>query len=203
MIYNPLHIIPVLFILIFSTSVSGQEIDFGEYSSRYTISPVLIQPTLDFGTVARNQGVKERNIDEAAIIELEGIKYLDVLVDIEVLSPFDTDGCANTNCTLPFTLKAAYSNFGESNEISAQNKVVYLGETTIDYSQQTGLLSTQFPILHRTSAPPGPPPTPDYAGRDLEVQKESAYLFIYGSVEASGLISGEYSTDILISIYYD
>ncbi|MGN8226834.1 hypothetical protein [Gracilimonas sp. BCB1] len=186
------------------SNLYAQEIDFGDFSSRYTtISPVLIQPNLDFGTIAQNQGVKEIEITDAAIIELEGIKYLDVLIDIELLAPFDTDGCSNANCTLPFTLKGAYSNFGEDSEVSALNNTRYIGETTIDFSQQTGVLSTQFPILSRTSAPPGPPPTPVYKGYNLEVLKESAYLFIYGSINASGQISGTYSADIQVTIYYD
>lgn len=195
------------FLLLSGSSINtivAQEIDFGDFSSRYTtISPVLIQPNLDFGTIAQNQGVKEIDINEAAVIELEGIKYLDVLIDIELLAPFDTDGCSNANCTLPFTLKGAYSNFGEDSEVSALNNTRYIGETTIDFSQQTGVISTQFPILSRTSGPPGPPPNPVYKGYNLEAQKESAYLFIYGSINASGQISGSYSADIQVTIYYD
>ncbi|MEX0719361.1 MAG: hypothetical protein WD059_01755 [Balneolaceae bacterium] len=205
MILTKLYIKSFLIVFVSFLSVNGQtqEIDFGQYSSRYTISPILVQPNLDFGTIAQNQGVKERGIDEAAIIKLEGIQYLDVLIDIELLSPFETDGCSDEECTLPFILKAAYSNFGDDNEISAQNKVVHIGEMSIDHSQQTGVLSTQFQILSRTSAPPGPPPTPYHEGYDLEAQKKSAYLFLYGAINANGIISGGYSADIQVTVYYD
>lgn len=201
-------LIHILFLVLwFLTSIPlssyAQEIPFGDYSSRYSITSTVISSELAFGTIMQNQGADEVAIDEGAVIEFEGIKYLDVVVDITVTQPLQTSGCAQTSCTLPFTLKASYSNFGEDTDVAALNKTVYIGETSVDYSTPTGILRSQFRFLKSTGGPPAPPPTPDYEGYNLEAQKEKVFLFLYGSVNPDNNDTGSYTANITVSLYYD
>ncbi|MAO64507.1 MAG: hypothetical protein CL666_05865 [Balneola sp.] len=193
-----------LFLLLSCNSLFSQdEINFGEFSSRYSITTTLINSELEFGNILQSQGTKEADIDEAAVIEIEGIKYLDIILDIAIDSPMQIDGCSQQSCTMQFTLKASYSNSGETSEISALNKTKFIGQRTVDFTNKTGLLTTQFPILERGSAPPGPPPTPDFKGRNLEAEKESVFIFLYGSITASNNDVGSYASNITVSINYD
>lgn len=181
----------------------SQEVNFGEFSSRYSITTTLIDSELEFGSIFQSQGTKEVDIDEGAVIEIEGIKYLDIILDISIDSPMEIDGCSDESCTMQFTLKASYSNSGESSEIAALNKTKFIGQRTVNFSTQSGLLTTQFPLLERSSAPPGPPPTPDFEGRDLEAEKESVFIFLYGSITSSNNDIGNYASNITISVNYD
>lgn len=187
-----------LFALFTSLDANAQEIDFGDYSSKYGITLTEITPgdDLEFGTVIQNGGFSAIDISNAKTFSIEGVKYLDVLVDItadEYLFLGTDIACngSNSNC-IPFTLQAAFANRGDFDLNDAVNMTVL-----------SNVATAQFPILARENAPPGPPPTPVYNGYNPAVFNETAYLFIYGSISVGNVDSGIYTGNITISISYD
>lgn len=191
----------VLFIFAISNTVNpiAQEIDFGQYSSLYAVSITDLTPAtdLDFGIVLNNQGPAVTNIMEAEVISIEGVKYLDVIVDISadeyLLLNGDLACQTNPSCRIPFTLNAAYANRGTNNTAQAVQINVLSGNTA----------SSQFAIKYRGSAPPGPPPTPVYEGYNPALFNETAFLYIYGFLNVGTVNAGSYEGNINVTISYD
>lgn len=181
-----------------STSVSAQEIDFGQYSSAYSISLSEFNPSeeLEFGTLIQNQGPASIDLVNAKVLTLEGVKYLDVLVDITadnyLLLNGDLGCETDPSCRIPFTLEAAYANRGNNNV-----------NESVSITVLSNVASAQFQILQRTNGPPGPPPTPVYEGYDPSIFNETAYLYIYGSINIGNVDAGSYSSSISVTINYD
>ena len=127
---------------------------------------------------------------------LEGVKYLDVLVDITadnyLLLNGDLGCETDPSCRIPFTLEAAYANRGNNNVNESVNITVL-----------SNVASAQFQILQRTNGPPGPPPTPVYEGYDPSIFNETAYLYIYGSINIGNVDAGSYNSSISVTINYD
>lgn len=189
-----------ILILLFVASLnsSAQEIDFGSYSSSYSLTLSELNPAedLDFGMVIQNEGLNSVPITNAKVFSIEGVKYLDVVVDITADNYLylGTDIACNgssTNC-IPFTLQAAYANRGQNNSSSAINMTVL-----------SNVATAQFPIKYRGNAPPGPPPTPVYNGYNPALYNETAYLYIYGYLNVGNVDAGSYSGNISISVSYD
>lgn len=188
------------YLLFLSSLVNAQEIDFGTYSSSYSMSVSTIGNTsLDFGMlISGDLSPLEILLTDVEIVTLQitGVRYLDVFVDIvapDFLIEDAEPGCVTNNCRVGFTLGAAYSNKGTNNTSQA----VVFGFTNT--------ASVQFPIKYRGNAPPGPPPTPVYQGYDPSQFNEDAYLYIYGTLAAGTYDSGSYtsSSDIFVTISYD
>ncbi|MBD3615486.1 MAG: hypothetical protein HUJ22_02860 [Gracilimonas sp.] len=184
--------------LFFTNPLSAQEINFGEFSSEYgvTISELNPSETLNFGMTLQNEGLKSIDLFNAKVLMIEGVKYLDVLVDISADNYLylDNDVSCNasfTNC-IPFTLQAAYANRGSNDT----NQAVLMQVTS-------NMASAQFPILARGNRPPGPPPTPPHEGYNPAVFNETAYLYIYGSLNVGIVNSGSYTGNITITVSYD
>lgn len=181
-----------------STSVSAQEIDFGQYSSAYSISLSEFNPSeeLEFGTLIQNQGPTSIDLVNAKVLTLEGVKYLDVIVDITadnyLLLNGDLGCETDPSCRIPFTLQAAYANRGNNNV-----------NESVSITVLSNVASAQFQILQRTSGPPGPPPTPVYEGYDPNIFNETAYLYIYGSINVGNVDAGSYTSSISVTINYD
>lgn len=181
-----------------STSVFAQEIDFGQYSSAYSISLSEFNPSeeLEFGTLIQNQGPASIDLVNAKVLTLEGVKYLDVLVDITadnyLLLNGDLGCETDPSCRIPFTLEAAYANRGNNNV-----------NESVSITVLSNVASAQFQILQRTNGPPGPPPTPVYEGYDPNIFNETAYLYIYGSINIGNVDAGSYSSSISVTINYD
>lgn len=181
-----------------STSIFAQEIDFGQYSSAYSISLSEFNPSeeLEFGTLIQNQGPASIDLVNAKVLTLEGVKYLDVIVDITadnyLLLNGDLGCETDPSCRIPFTLQAAYANRGTNNVNESVNITVL-----------SNVASAQFQILQRTSGPPGPPPTPVYEGYDPNIFNETAYLYIYGSINIGNVDAGSYTSSISVTINYD
>jgi hypothetical protein len=187
-----------LLLVYFTISTLAQEINFEDFSSKYSVnlSELNMGEELTFGQVAKNEGLKSIDILESKVMLIEGIKYLDVLVDVDAgdFLYLGTDiSCneSNTNC-IPFTLKAAYTNRGTNDPSQAT-----LMQVTSNFA------TAQFPILARQNTPPGPPPTPDYEGYDPTLFNETAYLYIYGSLNVGDVNAGDYSGEITITVTYD
>ena len=188
----------ILFSLCYPSSVYAQEIDFGDFSSKYTVSLTELNPAedLEFGTVIQGEGLKNVNLINSKVLMIEGVKYLDVIVDITADNHLFLSGdiaCngGNTNC-IPFELQAAYANQGDNDT----NEAILM-------QVASNVATAQFPILARGNLPPGPPPTPVYEGYNPALYNETAYLYIYGSLNVGNVDAGSYSGNITITITYD
>lgn len=178
---------------------NSQGIDFGDYipendeNYALVLTPVAGYDELDFGTVLSGQGLVEidLNSDDAAVIAIEGVRYLDVFVALDPPTHLWLDGVQTTDedKQIPFTLQGGYANQGE-------------GNTGPGFRQPFSGTSARFPIFRRGSGPPGPPPTPPHSG--YVPPRETAYLFLYGNINVpTSLQAGNYAADILITVEYD
>jgi hypothetical protein len=194
---NNLAYITLLFLII-SSQVVGQEIDFGSFSSSYSVTLTDLTPSsdLDFGTVIQNEGVNSLTLNEAKVISIEGVSYLDVIVDVTADTYLLKDGnpsCStNPSCRISLTMQAAYANRGQNN-ISQAVLMTTIGQTA----------SAQFPVKYRGNAPPGPPPTPVYVGYNPALFNETAYVYVYGSINVGNVDVGSYEGDITVTVSYD
>jgi hypothetical protein len=186
------------FLIFLNPQIKAQEIDFGDFSSKYSVSLSELNPAqdLEFGTVIQNEGLKQIDILNAKVLMIEGVKYLDVIVDITAdnyLYLGNDIACngTNTNC-IPFTLQAAYANRGSNDT----NQAILM-----QVASNVG--SAQFPIEARGNRPPGPPPTPVYEGYNPALYNKTAYLYIYGSLNVGNQDAGSYSGEITITVTYD
>lgn len=178
--------------------MKAQEINFGKFSSKYSVSITELIPADDlaFGMVIQNEGLKTIDLLDAKVLMIEGVKYLDVIVDITADNYLYLDNdvsCngTNSNC-IPFTLQAAYANQGSNNT----NQAVLM-------QVASNVASAQFPILARGNRPPGPPPTPDFEGYNPAFFNETAYLYLYGSINVGNVNAGTYSGQINVTVTYD
>ena len=185
-------------LLIYKSNATAQEIDFGSYSSKYTVTVTELNPAedLNFGLLITNEGASFIPVTEAKVLAIEGVKYLDVIVEITadnaLLLNGDLNCIGDVSCSLPFTLEAAYANRGvnDVNQATIMNVV-------------SNIASAQFPIMYRGNLPPGPPPAPVYEGYNPALYHETAYLYLYGSVNVGNVDTGTYSANINITINYD
>ena len=192
-------IVLLLILLLGSTNKgTAQEIDFGSYSSSYSMSLTDLNPSedLEFGLVVQNEGLVSISLSESKSFSIEGVKYLDVIADITADDYLLLNGnptcTTDPSCRIPFTLNAAYANRG-TNSTSQAVLITTVGNVA----------SAQFPIKYRGNAPPGPPPTPVYQGYNPALYNETAYLYIYGSISVGAVDAGNYSGSITISVSYD
>lgn len=186
-----------IFFLLNVSFVSAQEIDFEDFSD-YSVTVAELAPAedLDFGMVIQNEGIVSVDILNAKVMMIEGVKYLDVLVDITADDYLFLDNdvaCngTNSNC-IPFTLEAAYANKGSNNT----NQAILM-------QVASNIASAYFPILGRGNRPAGPPPTPVYEGYDPALHNETAYLYIYGFINVGNLDAGSYTGNVTITVSYD
>lgn len=178
-------------------AINAQEIDFGTYFNySATLSDLSPGTGLDFGTLVASSGVTSLVLSEAKVLTLEGVKYLDVFVTItaddELLLNGNPACVGNPTCSIDFTLEAAYANRGANN----------IGQATVitaGINNKTAL----FPILQRTSGPAGPPPTPVYEGYNPALFNETAYIYVYGSINIGAVNAGDYTSNITVSVSYD
>tara|TARA_R110002096_G_scaffold39845_4_gene108680 strand:+ start:3646 stop:4287 length:642 start_codon:yes stop_codon:yes gene_type:complete len=188
----------LLFVFMNSNKVNAQEINFGDYSSLYAVTLTDLFPSedLEFGMVFQNEGLKSKTILDAKVLSIEGVKYLDVLVDITADDYLLLDGnlacLSDPSCRIPFTLEGSYANRGANDTNQATQMTV-----------AANIASAQFPVLYRGTNPPGPPPTPVYQGYNPALYNETAYLYIYGSLNIGMIDAGTYTADITITISYD
>jgi len=188
----------ISFLTFFNSSLEAQEIDFGDFSSKYAVSLSELIPAedLDFGMVIQNEGLKTIDLINAKVLMIEGVKYLDVIVDVTADNYLYLSGdiaCngSNSNC-IPFTLQAAYANRGNNNT----NEAILM-------QIASNVATAQFPIEARGNRPPGPPPTPVYEGYNPALYNETAYIYLYGSLNVGNVDAGSYSGEITITVSYD
>lgn len=188
----------ILTLFLLSNATQGQEIDFGTFSSSYSVTLSELSPgaELDFGTLIQNDGVTSVTIDNAKVLTIEGVKYLDIIVDLTADQYLLLNGnlsCqTDPSCRIPYTMQASYANRGVMS-ISQVSDFLVSGTTA----------SEQFPIKYRGNAPPGPPPTPVYQGFNPALFNETAYIYIYGSVNVGNVDAGSYTGTVNITVNYD
>lgn len=191
-----ISIITLVLLLTDFDDATAQEIDFGQYGNYSMTLSELGPEGLDFGVLVQNEGIKSVPLANAKVLTLTGVKYLDAIVDITADDELLLDGnpaCSgDPSCSIPFTVEAAYANRGENNIAAAR------------FFSITGNTGTaQFAILRRGSGPPGPPPTPPHEGYNPSLYEETAYIYIYGSVNVGTVTSGSYSAQVTVSVVYD
>lgn len=169
------------------------QIHFGQYYS--SSASVMHISNLEFGTIISGTPKKTKTIGlaGAATVEITGIEYLDVVVQIIADDYLVLNGNAayqnESNRRIKFMLEAKYANLGTNNIGQARPVVINGNRATL-----------QFPILRRTSGPPGPPPTPEHKG--YNPPKETAYVYLYGAIKYGAEAAGSYSGQIRVTVYY-
>ncbi len=187
-----------ILLLASSTSLYSQEINFGSYSSDYTISisELAEEDLFDFGILIQNGGISTIDLFNSKVLIIEGVKYLDVIITViaDEYLLLDGNGTCETdpNCRIKYTLAAAYANRGQNNISQA-----------VPANITGNFASFQFPIKYRGDAPPGPPPTPVYEGYNPAIYNENAYIYLYGSINVGNVAAGDYSANIVVNINYD
>lgn len=177
-----------------TVGVAAQRVSFGLYAADGIVLSKGSVDELNFNMkqhiILANSTVSiHLNDNEAAVLTIEGRSDLDISVSIDAPSSL----LLNAQNSIPLALRFAYSNIGAATEAAAKTAAIQV---------PLGFFDATFPISRRTTAPPGPPPTPDHTGYTQPTGK--AYLFIYGTLGAvpSNAAAGLYEGDITISVEY-
>lgn len=195
----------ILALLIFPIGSHGQEINFSAYAD-YGLEIINNPRDLDFnevGPLIADGNTYSLDVHEGnyTIIEIVGVKYLDVYVD--VVADENLTG-NNTGDNIDFTLKAAYSNQLDDIKDPASVNLKYIDVVN-------NAFNIRVPILERQSQPPNPPPTPPTDATDLDPRSdfsnplyETLYLYLYGDITVPNNTSADsYNGNVTISISYD
>lgn len=190
------HLLILLF-LTYTSNLYSQEIDFGSFSSSYSVTLAELSPgaEIDFGTVYEDVNPFSVDINSAVVLTIEGVRYLDIIVDLDGPDYLTLNGapCGSASCQVAFTMKASYGNRGSLSTSQVTNFNV----------GASNIASAQFPIRYRGNAPPGPPPTPVYQGFNPSLFNETAYLYIYGDITVGSVTAGSYSGTVNVTVSYD
>ncbi len=183
------------FIVLFNAKnlQAQEEIHFGDYHNYSATLLELGAGGLDFGPIITGEGQKSISLSEAKVISIKGIKYLDIIVSITADQYLKlTPACSDPSCRIPFTLQAAYANKGSNT----------IGEARF-FTVTANSAAKRFPILRREGMPPGPPPTPPHKEFNPALYMETAYIYLYGSVNVGNVNAGSYSGNITVTVIYD
>ena len=196
---NRLYITAIWIFLILAwagwdTPVSGQEVNFNTYAGE-GITLTVTNQELSFGEngmVVSGEGSVEIPISSGkkTTIAIEGVKFLDVYVEITGPQEIYKNGNTGSTQSIPFDLKAAYSNLGQDNYAQSRSIPVATDNSA----------TQRFRIQGRGKGPPGPPPVPDHAG--YTPPKAEAYLYLYGSINVGNVDAGPYSGTINVTVSY-
>lgn len=185
----------VLFILLFTFNRgAAQEIIFGQYDN-YALT-VTKMNDLDYGMVINNSGSHQINLTDPdkVILLITGVNYLDIIVDIQADPELLLNGngafAGDPQKSIPLTLEAAYANQGQDNTSQAQF-----------FNMAANQGSERFPVRSREYAAPGPPPTPPHEG--FTPPQETAYVYLYGSINVGSVDAGSYSAQINVTVTYN
>ena len=188
--------IALFFITVFHSSALSQ-INFGSFGP-YTIQLTDISVgSLTFeGLIVSGSGEHVVVLSDAFVVEIEGVKYLDVGVlitaDVELLLDGNINNAADPQKSISFTLEAAYANKGQQNVADAELITVI-----------SNVGDARFPILARQFQPPGPPPPPPTEAFDQSAVEDAAYLYLYGKIDVGNVDAGTYTGSINVYVQYD
>ena len=186
------------FIIVFiANSTALSQINFGSFGP-YTIqlTEISIGDLAFEGFIISGSGEHEIELTEAFIVEIEGVKYLDVGVlitaDVELLLDGNIANSGDPQKSISFTLEAAYANKGQQNTGDAEFITVI-----------SNVGDARFPILARQFQPPGPPPPPPTEAFNQSAVEDAAYLYLYGKINVGNVDAGTYMGNINVSVQYD
>ena len=152
---------------------------------------------MDFGYVIKNSGPHTLGINNSKILTITGVKYLDVIVEISAENYLYLNGnpanAGDPQKSIPLTLEAAYSNNAGTPSISSARFLNVVNNYIL----------TQFPLLERQHQPPGPPPTPPTEAFNQSLVNETAYIYLFGSINVGNVDVGSYESTITVTINYD
>jgi len=198
-IHGTIHTIMMVVLMVYPGGLQAQQVDFGLYAEEgITLTP-LVPDVLDFGDRFSGEGLFSIDLqeEEAVVIEIEGVAYLDVTVTLTpptnnfILLEGNEEYLDDENNRIPLTVKMAFYNHGQEN--------IDIPTAKQQAIEVPGHMAT-FQIRRRPGGPPGPPPTPPHAGYTPPTAK--AYLFIFGNISVGEVNAGPYSGIIDVHVEY-
>lgn len=190
-------------ITLFSLAVSfgtvmAQEINFEDYASYSLTVGELNNNDLHFGQVITGSGQYSIGINNAKVVTITGVEYLDVIIEVSAATSLYLNGnngnAGDAQKSIPFTLQAAYANNKGTPTIGKAKFITNINNNSF---------IKQLPILEREHRPPGPPPPPPTNAFDQSKVEETTYLYLYGMIDVGNVDAGSYSSDITVTINYD
>lgn len=191
--------------LILAAPVQAQQINFSVYAD-YGLEIINNPQDLDFnelGPLIADGSTYSLDIHEGnyTIIEIVGVKYLDVYVDVAADNNLVGN---NSGDNIDFTLKAAYNN--QAGDVKDPSSVALKYINVVNDA-----FNFRAPILERQSQPPNPPPTPPTKATDLDPRSdysnplyETFYLYLYGDITVPGNTAADsYTGNITITVSYE
>jgi len=146
---------------------------------------------LDFGQIVSNSGLHIVDINNSKVLGITAVRFLNVLVEItagDALLLNNNPSCnGDLSCSLPFTLDAAYANEG-LNDPSAAKPFIISGNTAV----------ASFKIREGGGNNIPPP-----AFRNPERFEDTAYIYIFGTINAGNVTGGIYTNAINITVVHD
>lgn len=182
------------FFLLWIAVPSYCQIHFEQYANYSLTVDELNNGDLDFGQLVSGSGPHSIDISGAKIIEITGVEYLDVIIEVNFDDLYLNGNPANTGDYIPFDLEAAYANNKGTPNIGSAKYVTNISGKSF---------TQRFPILERQSQPPGPPPPPPTNAFDQSQVEETAYLYLFGSIDVGDIAAGNYSSQITVTVSYD
>ncbi|WP_138430342.1 hypothetical protein [Fodinibius saliphilus] len=177
---------------------NAQEINFGDYGNYTLTVGELNNNDLEYGQIISGSGLHSIDINNAKVLTISGVQYLDVIVEVTGANSLYLNGnpghTGDSQKSIPFTLKAAYAN---------SKGTPTIGQAKFITSITNNSFIKQFPILERQHQPPGPPPTPPTNAFDQSQVEETAYLYLYGDINVGNVDAGNYSSTIDVTVNYD
>lgn len=177
---------------------NGQEINFGQYGNYNLTVGELNNDDLYFGQLVSGSGNYSIDISNGKVISITGVKYLDLIIEVTAENSLYLNGnpghAGDSQKSIPFTLEAAYAN----------NKgTPNIGQAKFITDISNNYFIKQIPVLERQNRPPGPPPPPPTNAFDQSQVEETAYLYLYGTINVGNVDAGSYSSQITVTINYD
>lgn len=149
---------------------------------------------LDFGQIVSGSGIDSIPIEFSKVLSISGARFLDVFVEISagdaLLRNSDPSCLGDPTCSIPFTLEAAYAN----------NGVNETGQST-PFSVNSNFAAASFKILENGGNPS--PFLVFLAQLFPNAFQSTAYIYIFGSINAGPALGGNYSNSITVTVIHD
>lgn len=189
-------------LLIGITGLSFGQINFSEYAS-YGLKVNNTPNPLNFGSVVANGSTYSIDAyDTPTIVDILGVKYLDVFISVSADNQLSCTNCDNAS-NIDFTLKGAYRNTKDDAQAASAAPLKYINNIS------NNSFTIRVPMLERHGPPPNTPPPPPTQNTDLTLDEsndlyEKLYLYIYGDIFVpESAAAGDYSGTITVTISYD
>lgn len=194
-------LLTISLLLVFTNSLLGQRINFKPFVQDETITATIVSNPLGLNfnnkqsiIVAGDPNPVSVEIVDMATVVIE----IDAPIDYDITLEFSSTprlsiGGVDTGITVPFNLKFAYNNSGETSDVTRRLAAI---QVPAAFNVLT------LPMRRRAGGPPGPPPTPDHEG--YVRPRGKLYVYIYGSLgpAPSNTPTGVYMTDVNLTINY-